>query len=191
MIYLDVLKNYYTYNVFSISKACINSWPMIIPFFWFSMYFYDKFINNAFTLYIRWSYSVQFTCINSWPLIFLLFYFQCISMVKSLGIHLHYKNSKVKWATIVEGNPKAPFSIATTPRCRGGRYSFPGLLYFTLDSYLIMLSVKQGGIKYHFLSLWYDSTWDWTQVSRAIGEHYSVSNWSFEQCGVLVYCHYS
>ena len=34
-----------------------------------------------------------------------------------------------------------------------------------------MLSVKQGGIKYHFLSLWYDSTWNWTQVSRAIGEH--------------------
>ena len=34
-----------------------------------------------------------------------------------------------------------------------------------------MLSVKQGGIKYHFKSLWYDSTWDWTQVSRAIGEH--------------------
>ena len=79
--------------------------------------------------------------------------------------------SKVKLATTVEGNPKAPFSIATTPRCRGGRYSFPGLLYFTLDPYLIMLSVKQGGIKYHFLSLWYESTWDWTQVSRAIGEH--------------------
>ena len=33
-----------------------------------------------------------------------------------------------------------------------------------------MLSAKQGGIKYHFLSLWYDLTWDWTQVSRAIGE---------------------
>ena len=79
--------------------------------------------------------------------------------------------SKVKLATIVEGNPKAPFSIATTTMCRGGRYSFPGLLYFTLDPYLIMLSAKQGGIKYHFLSLWYDSTWDWTQVSRAIGEH--------------------
>ena len=82
-----------------------------------------------------------------------------------------YIYSKVKLATIVEGNPKAPFSIATTPMCRGGRYSFPGLLYFTLDPYLIMLSAKQGGIKYHFLSLWYDSTWDWTQVSRAIGEH--------------------
>ena len=34
-----------------------------------------------------------------------------------------------------------------------------------------MLSVKQGGIKYHFLSLSYDSTWYWTQVSRDIGEH--------------------
>ena len=36
-------------------------------------------------------------------------------------------NSKVKLVTLVEGNPKAPFSIATTPRCRGGRYSFPGI----------------------------------------------------------------
>ena len=26
--------------------------------------------------------------------------------------------------TVVEGNPKASFSIATTPRCRGGHYSF-------------------------------------------------------------------
>ena len=53
-------------------------------------------------------------------------------------------------ATVVESYPEAPFSIATTPRCRGGRYSFPGILHFTLDPYLIMLSVKQGGIKYHF-----------------------------------------
>ena len=82
----------------------------------------------------------------------------------------YYQPNK-KLATIVEGNSKAPFSIATTLMCRGGRYSFPGLLYFTLDPYLIMLSVKQGGIKYHFLSLWYDPTWDWTQVSRPIGEH--------------------
>ena len=34
-----------------------------------------------------------------------------------------------------------------------------------------MLSVKQGGIKYHFESLWFDSTRDWTQVFRTIGEH--------------------
>ena len=85
--------------------------------------------------------------------------------------------SKIKLATVVEGDPKAPFSIATTPRCRGGGNTpFSGLLHFTLDPYLIMLSVKQGSIKYHFLSFWYDSTWDWTQVSWVIGEfsnHYS------------------
>ena len=34
-----------------------------------------------------------------------------------------------------------------------------------------MLSFKQGGIKYHFLSFWYDLTWDWTQVSQGIGKH--------------------
>ena len=47
---------------------------------------------------------------------------------------IHFMNSKVgityhtklkKLATVVEGDQKAPFSIATTPRCRGGRYFFP------------------------------------------------------------------
>ena len=60
--------------------------------------------------------------------------------------------------TLVEGNSKAPFSIATTPRCGGGCYSFPWITPLTLDPYFIMPIVKQGGIKYHFLSLWYD-TW--------------------------------
>ena len=44
---------------------------------------------------------------------------------------------KVKLATVVEGNQK-------TSRCRGGRY------FFTLDTYLILLSIKLGGIKYNF-----------------------------------------
>ena len=35
------------------------------------------------------------------------------------------KKLKVNLATIVEGNQKAPFSIATTPRCKRGHYSFP------------------------------------------------------------------
>ena len=50
----------------------------------------------------------------------------------------------------MKGDPKALFSIATTLMCRGGRYSFHGVLHFTIDPYLIMLSVKQDGIKYHF-----------------------------------------
>ena len=37
-------------------------------------------------------------------------------------------NKKVKLATVVEGNQKAPFSIATTPRCRGRSYSFPRIV---------------------------------------------------------------
>ena len=31
----------------------------------------------------------------------------------------------LKLSTVVEGNQKAPFSVATTLRCRGGHYSFP------------------------------------------------------------------
>ena len=79
--------------------------------------------------------------------------------------------SKVKLATVVEGDPKDPFSIVTTPRCRGRTTPFPELLHFTLDPCHIMPSVKQGGIKYHFKSLWYDSTLDWNLVSWTTGEH--------------------
>ena len=56
----------------------------------------------------------------------------------------------------------------------GGATPFPGLFHFTLDPYLIMLSVKQGSIKYNFWSLWYDATWDWNPVSRTIGEHSTI-----------------
>ena len=51
-----------------------------------------------------------------------------------------------------------------------GTTPFPGLLHFTLDIYLILLSVKQGGTKYHFQSHWYDANWDWTQVSWTIAK---------------------
>ena len=73
--------------------------------------------------------------------------------------------------TVVESDQKAPFSIATTPRCSGGTTPFSDLLHFTLDTHLILLSDKQGGIKEHFQSLWYDGTKDWTHVSRTIGAH--------------------
>ena len=49
-----------------------------------------------------------------------------------------------------------------------GATPLPGLLHCTLDPYFIMLSIKQSGIKYHCLSLWYDSTWDWTMDTRTI-----------------------
>ena len=37
---------------------------------------------------------------------------------------------KVNLATVVEGNQKVLFSIATTPRCRGEGYSFPKIAPF-------------------------------------------------------------
>ena len=54
--------------------------------------------------------------------------------------------------SVVEVDPKVPFLIATTPKCVcvGGATPFQGLTHFTLDPYLIMPSVKQGSIKYHF-----------------------------------------
>ena len=54
--------------------------------------------------------------------------------------HCQCASFRILFFFLVEGNPKAPFSKATTP----------GLLHFTLDSYLIMQSVKQVGIKYLF-----------------------------------------
>ena len=51
--------------------------------------------------------------------------------------------SKVKLATVVEGYPKAPFSIASTARFSGGRYSFPwfsplSLVFSTFPLILIL-----------------------------------------------------
>ena len=72
----------------------------------------------------------------------------------------------VKLATFIEGDPKAPFSIATTPRCREGCYFIPRIAPLYPWSSPYSESGKQGGIKYNFLSLWNDSTWDWTQFNR-------------------------
>ena len=60
-----------------------------------------------------------------------------------------------------------------------------------------MLSIKQGGIKYYFLSFWYGSTWDWAPVSRTIGEHsnhnpvsklfvLTLSTWNYNQLQTII-----
>ena len=36
--------------------------------------------------------------------------------------------NKVKLATLVEDDPKAPFSVATSPRCMGGRHYIPWIV---------------------------------------------------------------
>ena len=72
-------------------------------------------------------------------------------------------------AYVVQGNLKATFSIATTPKRRGGATPFPGLFHFTLDPYLIMMSINQGDIKYHFISLC--MTRPGIEPSQAISNH--------------------
>ena len=46
----------------------------------------------------------------------------------------------VKLSTLVEGDTKAPFSLATTPTSRESAATFLALVHFTLDPTLIMLS---------------------------------------------------
>ena len=48
---------------------------------------------------------------------------------------------------VVEGDSKAPILIPTAPRSREAANSILGLIHLTLDTYLIMLSDKQIGIK--------------------------------------------
>ena len=94
----------------------------------------------------------------------------------------------ISWLTVVEGDLKAPFSVATTLKCRGGSYFFLLIAPLNCDPFLIMLVVKQRGTKYYFLSLWYDSTWDWTLVSWASGEHcnHYVNIFINKECSILV-----
>ena len=50
-------------------------------------------------------------------------YFIIFDNVKSA--YWWYSKVEVKLATMVEGDPKAPFSIDSKPGWRRGRYSFP------------------------------------------------------------------
>ena len=89
--------------------------------------------------------------------------------------HTHIYISKVDEHN--RGWPEAPFPIASPPKCKGAHYSFPWIVPLTLHPYLIMLSVKQAGIKYHFWSLWYESTW----LNHGLAVHwwtlYSLGQW--------------
>ena len=52
-------------------------------------------------------------------------FFKFILKKENKHVNMVFECKQVKLATVVKGDPKAPFSIATTPRCRGGRYTFP------------------------------------------------------------------
>ena len=64
-------------------------------------------------------------------------------------IYIYIYSKVVKFVTEVEGNQKAPFELLLQRGVGEDTTHFPGLLHFTLDTYLILLSFKQGSIKYH------------------------------------------
>ena len=73
---------------------------------------------------------------------------------------------KVKLAIVFEGDSKSSFSLAT----RGGRYfSWIASLYPWSVLYNAECLARRHQVP--FLSLWFDSTWDWTPVSWTTGEH--------------------
>ena len=72
--------------------------------------------------------------------------FTYLDYIFSCYLHIYIY---ISWSTVVEGDPMAPFLIATQPRCRGGRNSLHWTASLTLDPYFIIRSVKQGGFKYH------------------------------------------
>ena len=92
----------------------------------------------------------------------------CVCVSASVYTYIHvWRPMLVKLVILAVGDPKAPVSIGE----REGATPFPGSLHFTLELYFVMLSVKQGVIKSHFLSLWYESTGDWTEVYWIIAEY--------------------
>ena len=75
-----------------------------------------------------------------------------IELSKKLYIYIYIYNLHLMyiyiyiyicWPTVVECDPKAPFSITSTPRYRERRYSFPWTTPITLAPYLMILSSHQ------------------------------------------------
>ena len=91
-------------------------------------------------IYLLLNYSYLIIILDSIQLTIVLsivtWSYDCLISILSI---VPWNHIKVKLSTVVEGNPKAPFSIATTPKCWEGATPFPGLLHFALDPYLTML----------------------------------------------------
>ena len=72
--------------------------------------------------------------------------------LKNLVYLLNYIYIYISYRLVTRSRewPKGSFTKATIPRCRGGCNSFPCIARLILDPYIIMLSVKQRGVKCHF-----------------------------------------
>ena len=53
---------------------------------------------------------------------------------------------------VIEGNPKAAFSIATTPKSNGRCFFLLWIALLTLERFRLKVTLTQGSIKYYFKS---------------------------------------
>ena len=99
-----------------------------------------------------------------------------------IGIHTHKDILAltciyISWLIVIKRDLKAPFSIGTTSRCSSYHNSFPWIGPLTLDPYLIMLSVLQGGLQVPFFeSLVWQPGIEFL-IYWTIGEH-SLYQWT-------------
>ena len=78
----------------------------------------------------------------------------------------------ILWTTFVEGDSKAPlfnsyYNVVYGKVLLHSQDCSSKPLILTLWCWVLSKAVSNT----IFLSLWYDLTWDWTPVSRTIGEH--------------------
>ena len=77
----------------------------------------------------------------------------CTSKFTVIVVRNKYYFIKIKVSKVGErsrGPPEGSLFDSNTPGVEEGTTPFLGLLHFILDPYLIILCVKQGGIKYQF-----------------------------------------
>ena len=122
------LKNhtkYCTSSLISKIQTDKRNWALASIFFDHTCAYFMKITNLSWRMIWNHEFSlkIQFSFAS---LIFELEYPSSIHIILTTVIYMSlYIMVKVKLVTIVEGDPKIPFSIATTWKCRGGHHSFP------------------------------------------------------------------
>ena len=93
----------------------VSSFTTFRPNFMFPFFFF------FFFSYLKKNYMKDFreSYLSYLILFFFFFFFFRLHFFSKLIV-----SKKKKLLTVVKGDQNAPFSIATTPRCRGGHYSF-------------------------------------------------------------------
>ena len=74
----------------------------------------------------------------------------------------------ISWLTVVDGDLKAPLSIATAPWCRGRRFSFSWISPLTLIRSLDVGCFTRSYQVPFLFYFRYDSIWDWNTENRNI-----------------------